>query len=63
MKQMSKSTCEKLNKLTESQLRKLADLMGIGILNNPDDLDKDEIILILSLEFESKILSALKNLK
>ncbi len=63
MKQVSKSTLEKLNKLTESQLRKLADLMEIGFLNNPDDLDKDEIILILQTEQEAKILTALKKLK
>lgn len=63
MEQISKSTLDKLNKLTESRLRKLADLMGVGFLNNPDDLDKDEIIMVLSTESESKILSAFKKLK
>jgi len=62
MEKISKSTSEKLKKLTESQLRKLADLIDVGIMNNPDDLDKEELILILHTESETKILAALKRL-
>ena len=44
MLQVSKPTWNKLNKLSNKQLDKLFDIMGVGI-NNP--LDKDEKVLIL----------------
>ncbi len=55
----NKTLWNELNGLSEEQLRKLADLMDIG-LNDP--LDKDEIILILSTEPEAKILEAIQKL-
>lgn len=61
MKQVSKSIWNKLNKLSKQELNKLADLMGIGFLNT--DLDKDEKVIVLITESESKILNALKSLK
>lgn len=51
----------KLNALSEKELHKLLDLMGIGIMNGPED--KDELILILSIEPERKIISAINELK
>jgi hypothetical protein len=61
MEQVSKPTWNKVNKLSEQELDKLADLMDVGFLN--DDLDKDEKVLVLTTESESKILKALKQLK
>ncbi|MCK5449379.1 hypothetical protein KAI32_00780 [Candidatus Pacearchaeota archaeon] len=61
MEQVSKLTWNKVNKLSEQELDKLADLMDVGFLQ--DDLDREEKVLILTTESESKILKALKQLK
>jgi hypothetical protein len=61
MEQVSKPTWNKVNKLSEQELDKLADIMDVGFLN--DDLDRDEKVLVLTTESESKILKALKQLK
>ena len=61
MEQVSKPTWNKVNNLSEQELDKLADLMGVGFLN--DDLDREEKVLVLTTEPESKILKALKQLK
>ena len=50
-----------MNKLSEQELDKLAELMGVGFLQ--DDLDREEKVLVLTTEPESKILRALKQLK
>jgi hypothetical protein len=65
MSQVSKSTWDKLNRLSEEQLDKLADMVGVGMNDRIDGppLDKDEKVLILSTEPESRILKALKQLK
>lgn len=46
MKQISKETWGKVNKLSEQELDKLADLMDVGFLNH--DLEKDEKAFILT---------------
>ena len=51
---------DKLNEMSIEKLNKLADLMGIGFLNEPED--KKEMILILSTEKPAKIEDALKKL-
>jgi hypothetical protein len=61
MKQISKLTSEVLDKLNKKQLFKLADLMDIGYSEN-DYEDKGELIVVLKIESESKILRALKQL-
>ncbi len=61
MEQVSKPTWNKVNKLSEQELDKLAELMGVGFLQ--DDLDREEKVLVLTTEPESKILRALKQLK
>jgi len=60
MPQISKNTQNKVNNLSEKDLDKLADLMGIRFLQ--DDLDRDEKVLVLTTESESKILNALKKI-
>ncbi len=52
---------EELNKLSENELHRLADLMDVGFLNEPED--KDEIVLVLSTEPLEKIKAGLKRLK
>jgi len=54
---------ENLHKLSKKQLIKLANIAGIGFLNPEKELDKEEIILILSTENKKKINSALKKMK
>ena len=61
MEQVSKPTWNKVNKLSEQELDKLAELMGVGFLQ--DDLDREEKVLVLTTDPESKILKALKKLK
>lgn len=50
-----------LNKLTENQLDKLTEILGIGFLN--EDLDKEEKIMILQTESQAKIAKAIIKLK
>lgn len=59
---VSELTWNKLNKLSKEELLKLFDLADIGLLNDPDELDKDDLILILSTESQSKVKEALKRL-
>jgi len=61
MTQVSKPTGDKVNKLSEQERDKLADLMDVGFLQ--DDLDRDEKVLVLTTEPESIIIKALKQLK
>lgn len=51
---------KKINKLSEEQVDKLLELMDVGI---PDDLDKDEKIMIVATEPEDKINEGLNKLK
>ena len=60
---ISKETWNKLNNLSREELFKLADLAGIGFLNHKTELDKDELVMVLQTEPESKILKALQKLK
>lgn len=57
---LSEETRNKLENLSKNELLRLIDLMDLGI---SQDLDKNELILIISTENESKIISALKKLK
>lgn len=59
---ISKSTYSKLHNLSENQLWKLADIMGIGINFNfePKEDIKEELIVVLSTESEKNILAGLK---
>ncbi|MBS3145913.1 hypothetical protein J4414_03875 [Candidatus Woesearchaeota archaeon] len=59
-KEKLKEHYEEMEKLSESELRRLADIMGVG-LNESED--KEEIILILSTEPLEKIRDGLKKLK
>ena len=54
---------EKLGKLSEDEIDKLAEIMGVGFLDNEDSIDKDEKIMILSTESKEKILASLEKLR
>ena len=60
-KERLRELCEEMKKHSESELHRLADIMGVGFLNEPED--KDEIILILSTEPLEKIRDGLKKLR
>tara|TARA_Y100000034_G_C6896283_1_gene413302 strand:- start:274 stop:471 length:198 start_codon:yes stop_codon:yes gene_type:complete len=60
MTQVSKLTWNKVNKLSEKELDKLAELIGVGFLQ--DDLDRDDKVLVLTTEPESNILEGLEKL-
>mgnify|MGYP001586918975 CR=1 len=60
MERVSRSTWDKVNGLSEQELDKLADLMGLGFLQ--EDLERDDKVLILTTEPEAGILKALKQL-
>ena len=57
---MKEEIKKSLKDLSIKELRKLANLIDVGFLNEPED--KDEIILILSTESDGKIEKALKRL-
>ncbi len=54
---------EQLNRLSEAEVDKLADLMGVGFLNHPEDIDREDKILVLSTEPITHIRSGLKKLR
>ncbi len=60
MAQASNLTWKKVSKLSEQELDRLADLMGVSFLQ--DDLDKEEKVFILMTESEPKVLKALEEL-
>ncbi len=60
-RKISKETFKLINNLSEEDLDKLIGIMDMGILN--DDLDREEKILIISIEKEKKIINGLKKLK
>ncbi|MFH1802612.1 MAG: hypothetical protein ABH864_04120 [archaeon] len=51
----------KLDGLSERQLHELADVMGIGFVNEPED--KEEVVMVLSMEKLRRIEEGLKKLK
>ena len=62
MSLISKQTWNRINKLSEKKLDKLAEIIDIGFLQ--DDLDREEKVMILTItEQSSELLKALKQLK
>jgi len=60
---IDKDVWDELNKLTEEQLDKLFDIMGIGVNElEGEPWDRDDKILIISTESEDKIKEGLKKL-
>lgn len=53
----------KLEKLSEDEIDKLADIMDVGFLDREDSIDKEDKIVMLSTESKEKIIKSLKRLK
>lgn len=61
---ISKRTWKGLNELSEKELRQLAELLGVGLsMMDSQDIDKEELVLILSTQPESEVRAALQRIE